>query len=313
MSEENKYNFSTAEFPLGARQNTDGTITVEQMLNEPTRISRYVTEKVAKDLLSPHFFSSTSVSGGTLIYNQLLGTESAITPKRTGVIEPGGEFPLIDNAEVAEKLTRVKKVGGKVAITDEAVKRNDSRFLNQELMRLANRMVVDLDADAVKALNDAMEAVGDKGLTHESKGWEAENKKTAANKTPAESIEADLAHLRMLTQKQDLGYNFNTLLISPEDYLQLTIAFGIGNEEAFLRQYGWKPVVTKNTVKGEAFLLAPQQVGVIGVESPISTETWREAVNQTSYSQTWATMAYAVTDPLALVKITNISPKAEVA
>lgn len=306
MAETNNKHF-TAEFPFSARQNADGSITVEQMLNEPTRISRYVTEKVAKDLLSPQLFSSTSVSGGALIYNQLLGTESAITPKRTGVVEPGGEFPLIDNAEVSEEITRVKKVGGKVAITDEAVKRNDSRYLNQELMRLANRMIVDLDSDAIAAFNAAMEKVGDKGLTHESLGWVGENKKTAANKTPAASIEADLAHLRFLTQKQDLGYNFNTLLISPEDYLQLTIAYGVGNEEAFLRQYGWKPVVTNTMEKGTAYLIAPQQVGVIGVESPISTETWREAVNQTSYSQTWATMAYAVTDPLALVKITNLS------
>src|SRR5699024_9444618 len=220
-------------------QNADGGITVEQMLNEPTRISRYVTEKISDDLLSEYLYSSTTTSGGALIFNQLLGASPAASEKRTGVIAPGGEFPTIDNIDVEEQFVKVRKIGGKVGITDEAVKRNDSRYLNQELMRLANRMKLDLESDAVAAFDKAMEAIGDNALRFQSTGWAAKTKVKAADKVAADSIEADLLKLRLETQKQDLGYNFSTLLINPEDHFNLSLVAGIGMEQEFVGRFGW--------------------------------------------------------------------------
>ena len=54
-------------------------------------------------------------------------------------------------------------------------------------------------------------------------------------------------------------------------------------------------------------MLQSGMVGVMGVESPISTETWRDASTQTTWSQTWATVAFGVTDPLAMVKLNGLS------
>lgn len=299
--------FLSAEFPGNIHQNAEGGITVEQMLNEPTRISRYVTEKISDDLLSEYLYSSTKTSGGALIFNQLLGASSAASEQRTGVIAPGGEFPTIDNVDVEEQFVKVRKIGGKVGITDEAVKRNDSRYLNQELMRLANRMKLDLESDAIAAFDEAIDAIGDAALKFESTGWAAKTKVKAADKVAADSIEADLLKLRLETQKQDLGYNFSTLLINPEDHFNLSLVAGVGMEQEFVGRFGWTIKPTNRVEKGSAYLVAPKQVGVIGVESPVSTETWREAKFQESYTQTWATVAHAITDPLAIMKLEGLA------
>lgn len=299
--------FRSAEFPGNISQDTAGKITVEQMLNEPARISRYVVQKISQDNLSDYLYGATSTSGGGLIFNQLLGTESAVTEKRTGIVAPGGEFPLIDNVEREEQFTKVRKIGGKVAITDEAVIRNDSRYLNQELQRLANRMRLDMESDAIEAFHLGMEQLGDKALKFESTGWAIKNKVKAADKVPADSIEADLLKLKLETNKQDLGYNFNTLLLNPLDNYNLSLAFGIGQEQAFVGQFGWNIKLTNHVAEGEAYLVAPKQVGVIGVEKPVSSESWREAKFQTSYTQTWATVAHAITDPLAIMKLEGLN------
>lgn len=303
-------NYLTAEFPGKAFKNADGGITVEQMLNEPRRIDRYVAAKIDEDLLSTRIYNTTTTSGGAMIYNQLLGTSEQIAGQRTGIVAPGGEFPTFDNERTEEDVVRVQKIGGKVAITDEAVKRNDSAELNRHLLRMANRMKLDLDADAVAAFRAAMDKLDPtlkEAHTVTSTGWGTVNKTKAADKVPATSIEADLLKALQAAEDNELGYNYSTLLINPKDMFNLRLAVGVGATAEFLGQFGLTADVTSTVEPGEAYLIAPRQVGTIGVESPISTETWREAKFQTSYIQTWATMAHAVTDPLAIITLKGLS------
>lgn len=302
-----------SEFPLDPtfQINGDGSISVDAMLKEPTRITRYVTEKINQDLLSNKIYSSGPVSGGIIMYNQITGKVNlGETALRTAKVAPGGEFPEIDQTQVSEQFTRVQKIGGKITITDEARKRNDDRFLNQELFRLANRMTSDLDSDAVAAFDAAMAAPSVDNQEVTSNGWVKVNNTKAADKVPALSVEADLEALRLKTDLIDLGYNYTTLLLHPEDASALRLAVGIGNEQAFLSQWGYTIEVSKHVPRGEGWLLAPKQFGYMGVETPVSTETWRDEAHQVTHSQTWATMGYAITDPYALVKITGLDAEA---
>lgn len=302
-----------AEFPLDPTFQMDaaGNITVDQMLKEPTRITRYVTEKINQDLLSNKIYSSGPVSGGIIMYNQITGKINlGETALRTAVVAPGGEFPEIDQAQVTEQFTGVKKIGGRVTITDEAVKRNDTRFLNQELFRLANRMTTDLDADAVAAFDKAMAQPEVDAQVVESNGWAKVNKTKAADKVPALSVEADLEALRLKTDLIDMGYSYSTLLLHPADASRLRLAVGIGNEQTFMGQWGYTIEVSKHVPEGEGWLLAPKQLGYMGVETPVSTETERDMLHQVTNTVTFATMGYAITDPYALVKITGLNKEA---
>ena len=301
-----------AEFPLDGSYaiNSDGSISVDQLLKEPTRITRYITEKVNENLLSNKIYSSGSVSGGIIMYNQITGRIGDQTSLRTGVIAPGGEFPEIDQAQVSEEFTKVKKIGGKVVVTDEAVKRNDDLFLRNELRRLSNRMVTDLDADAIAAFDKAMASPNVEAQEVTSNGWVKANNTKAADKVPALSIEADLEALRLKTDMIDLGYNYSTLLLHPEDASALRLAVGIGAEQAFLSQWGYSIEVTKHVPRGEGWLLAPGQLGYMGVETPVSTEVERDPGHQVTNTYTWATMGHAITDPYALVKIKGLEKAA---
>lgn len=295
------------EFPLDPtfKINGDGSITVDQMLKQPTRITRYVVEKVNENLLSEKLYNSTSVSGGILMYNQITSKIGAQTSLRTGIVAPGGEFPEIDQTMVTEEFTTVQKVGGKISITDEARKRNDERFLKQQLDLLSRRMITDLNQDAVDAFEIGVAPFADE-VTIESNGWAKVNKTKAADKTALDSIEADLGRLQLHVDGIDLGYNYSTLLLHPEDYFQLGLAVGVNQQQNFLSQWGWTIERSKHVPKGTAWLLAPKQVGTIGVESPIASESWRDEAHQTTHNQTWATVGHAITDPYALVKITGL-------
>lgn len=305
---ETNLNNRIGTFPLSAPTKGENGVTVELMLKEPTRITRYITEKVADNLLSPRLYSSTSVSGGALIYNQLLGLESApIAAERTSIIEPGGEFPEVGTWGVSEDVKRVRKIGGKASITDEAVKRNDDRLFRGVLDRLANRMVIDLDSDAIAEFRAVEAALADNMQSVKSVGWNTAASTTAAEKVPATSIEADLEAVRLIGESNRMGYNYSVLLMHPKDASKLRLALGIANYAAFVGQWGLTIEESYAMNEGEAYALAPGQVGVIGVESPISTESWREHRIQTNYTQTWATMAYAVTDPMAIIKLEGIS------
>lgn len=306
------YEYRSAEFPLDSSfQLNDGGITVDVMLNEPTRITRYVNEVVNQNLLSPRLFSSTPVSGGVLIYNQILGKiDTATTEHRTNVREPGAEFAEIDQTYVSEKFTRVKQIGAQVSITDEAVKRNDTAFLQKQLQILANRIVTDIDSDAVAAFDKAMAELPtdiSNELTVPSQGWAQVTKTKAADKTPAASIEADLESLRLKTKQIDLGYNYSTLLVNPLDEYNLRLALGPANVQTLFGSYGYTVEANELAPQGTAWLLAPQQVGVIGVETPTTTNTYRDEAHLTTHTQTYATMGHAITDPLAMLKLTGVS------
>lgn len=304
-------NYRSAEFPLDSTfAMTDDGITVDQMLQEPTRITRYVNEVVNQNLLSEKLFSSTPVSGGILIYNQILGKISDEKTKfRSNVREPGGEFAEIDQTQIREQWTKVRQIGGRVAITDEAVKRNDTAFLQKELRRLANMMVRDIDLDAIKAFNDAVDALPleTKDATQvASVGWNQTTKTKAADVVPANQIIADLEALRLRINEIDLGYNYSTLLVSPKRESDLRISMGAQNAQALLSSYGWNIEVSPHVADTEAWLLAPKQVGVLGVETPTTTTPWRDEAHLTTHTQTYTTLGHAITDPMALLHLTGI-------
>lgn len=305
------YEYRSAEFPLDSSFQLDnGGITVDLMLNEPTRITRYVNEVVNANLLSPRLFSTQTVTGGILIYNQILGKiNQDETSYRTNVREPGAEFAEIDQTQISEQFTRVRQIGGQVSITDEAVRRNDTAFLQQQLKRLANRIVTDVDADAIAAFNAALDKLPEDvktALTVTSGGWATVTTTKAADKVPAASIEADLEKLRLRTNEIDLGYNYSTLLVNPKDEFNLRLALGPSNVQSVFSAYGYTVEANTLAPEGEAWLLAPGQVGVMGVEEPINTKVWYEDKTRTSHTQTSTTQCHAITDPMAMLKLTGI-------
>lgn len=303
--------YRSAEFPLDSTfQPQDQGFVRDAMLNDPTVLNSFVTAKVNDNLLSKKIFNTTTVSGGVMVYTQILHPlHLEETSYKSAFVEPGGEFPEIDQALTSEEFTRVRTFGGRVAITDEAIKRNDTELLGKELVRLSNMMVRDMDQDAVAAFHRAIEKLDPeyKAATEvASVGWNTATKTKAADKIPATSIENDLEELLLRINEIDLGYNYSTLLVSPKREKDIRLAVGASNVQSFLGQYGFTIERSQFVSDTEAWLLAPQQLGTMGVETPITTTPWRDEAHRTNHTHTYATVGHAITDPLAMLHLTGI-------
>lgn len=298
-------------FPLSAPSISDGAITVDLMLKEPTRIDNYISQLVEKNLLSTLFYNSVSAEGGALMFDQM--TENvAHADNEPGVVSPGGEFPILWTSDAEPKLVTVQKTGGKFPVTDEAIRRNDQAGLQRKIRQVANTMVRDLDRRGMAAMHSAMEQIPDT-LAVESGNWQSELTTTKANTTAQSGsgvVTADLARATNLVENTDLGYVLDTIVLHPDDALNLKLLLGSNEWTQVLGGQGLTPHVTTAAMKGSPILLAAHQIGSMGVETPISTEAWRDPETQKMWSQTWASVAFGITDPFAMVVLDGVGDAA---
>lgn len=293
-------------FPGAAPKVTADGITVDLMLKEPTRIARYIADITALGMFTNRIFSTGNAEGGAILYDVALKS-TVVADDHTGIIPPGGAYPIIDASDGDPKVVKTVKVGGKFAITDEAQKRNDMATLQRRAQRVANTMVFDLDGMGMTAVNEALTAYDSDVLKVQSDGWVSLNKTKAAEKTAAKSIRADLNKAFAEGKKSQMGYVYNLLALHPDDELEFANAFDTDEAQAtFLRSKGLEIISSPLAPKGEGWLIAEQQVGTMGVEEGITTTTYRDEDHDLSWTKTRAMLAYAVTDPLAVIKLTNL-------
>lgn len=295
-------------FPLSGPNVENGAITIDMMLNEPTRIDNYAAQLVERDLLSKVIFGNVTTTGGALLFDQLVKNTPTATDK-PGIVAPGAEFPVLHTPDGEPVVARVQKTGGKFGVTDEARIRNDAMLLQRKISQVSNTMVKDLDERGISALTEAIDKI-DGTLSVASGGWDkaaevAATAKTA--KTGEGEVISNLLDAQLAIEQTDLGYTADTLVLNPVDAKNLKLLLGVGNYQEMLGTFGLNLHSTNAMKKGEGLVLQAGMVGVMGVESPISTETWRDASTQTTWSQTWATVAFGVTDPLAMVKLNGLS------
>ncbi len=291
-------------YPMAGPSVVDNAITVDLMLQEPTRITRYVSDLAAKNLFVDKIFTATNASGGALIFDQL--TKNDIEVAGTAKIAAGAEFPNVSSDKDEPKVKKVEKTGGKFKVTDEARKRNDQALVQRESRKLANKIVKDLHSTGLAALDEALTALTTDKLSVTSGGWVAAGKTTAANKTAAASVRADVLKAKAEGEKTELGYVYDLLIMNTDDNLALQIALESDQAvEAFFRSNGLTPIISPLAKKGTPLLVAGGTVGAMGVEDPLSDETWREAKIQSTWFQSWMTATFGVTDPFAIVEITN--------
>jgi hypothetical protein len=206
-------------------------------------------------------------------------------------------------------VAAVRKLGGEVMLTDEAVRRDDRNLLSREIMRLANTVVRYVDATAVAALNAAPI------LTM-----------TAATPwaTGGSDPLSDIATASELVYGPDLGYNPDTILINPLSHAAAiknqTLRLDLPRENLASTGADASPIfggrinmlqgldfyLTNRVPVGTMYVLESKRIGSYSDEIP---ETYRPI--HEDRSETWfihgsrITVPY-VTDPLACVKVTGI-------
>ncbi len=298
------------EFPLGPPSISGNQITVDTMLNQPTRITRMIADLTLQRFIADRIFASGGgVTGGAVVYD--LVEQNELYPDRdVERVAPGVEFPLITSERLAPKVAQVEKWGGKFFYTDEARDRNDVAVFQNQIRKLANTFVRKVNARSIDVLEAAITA--NAGLsTMVGNDWSAAVPAGSTPTAPAGTPHADFAEVQLLADQRELGQMYDTWIVNPTQLYELRLFYGTqANLNAVLSDHGINDMHASNRVTlGTAYAVAARQVGELRVEQPLATVTEREPF-PSKREQTWVQsstrIVMFVNNPFAVTKVTGL-------
>lgn len=294
---------SPTQHPLGPPVISGTLITVDTMLNQPTRVTRMIMDLTLQRFIADRIFTSAGgVTGGAVVYDQATVNE-LYADRDVQKVPPGGEFPLITSSRQQPKLALVEKWGGKVYITDEARDRNNAVLLTNQLRQLANTIVRKINARAIAELEANIAAIG--ALTYAGHDWNAYQPAGTTPSALANSPLADMLMAQLLADRDELGVSYDTAILNPLNVLRLHQIYGSGLVEG-LDAINYTIYSSNRVAVGTGYILASGQVGEMRLEKALGTETWREEGTERTWVQSSVRPVMYVTNPYAVRKITGI-------
>jgi hypothetical protein len=296
------------EHPLGAPIMSGTDITVDVLLQQPTRVTSFLMDMtLARFVLDRLFTSNGGVTGGAVVYDVVVANDIFLL-RDVEPISPGAEFPIVTSVRRVPKVASVEKYGGRFFITYEARDRNDLVVFRNELTRLGNTIVRKLNTRAIAAVNAAVAA--NNGMsTYIGNNWETAIPKGANPTAPPLTPGADFSKPQMLADQAELGIQFDTMLINPVQLNSLRLFYEDGLEQ-MLQDAGYDDLYASNRVPvGTAYAVASGQLGEMRLEQPLMTETWNEPENQRAWTQSSVRPVMFVTNPYAVMESLDFSSK----
>lgn len=291
--------------PLAAPTISGDLITIDTMLQQPTRITAFLMDLTLQRFILDRIFTSEGgVTGGAVVYDQAIENELYLD-RDVERVAPGAEFPIVSSQRRAPKIAEVEKYGGKYFFTDEARDRNDQAAFRNENIKLGNTIVRKLNSQAITVLEAAI--AGNSGnSTFVGNDWSAAIPNGSNPTAPALTPGADLAKANLLADQRELGIHYNILLLSPVNMNELRLFYGASLNQ-MLEDNGFDEAYASNRVTtGTAYAVAEGQLGEMRLEQPLTTETWREQGTQRTWVQSSVRPVMFVTNPFAVMKITGL-------
>lgn len=291
--------------PLGPPTVSGTTITVDTMLNQPTRITRMIMDLTLVRFIADRVFASAGgVTGGAVVYDEAILNE-LYTTRDVERVEPGMEFPIITSDRQAPKIAPVEKWGGKVWISDEARDRNNSAAFTNQIRQLANTVVRKINQRVIATLEASITA---SGQTVTGRNWSTYNPNGSSATAPQQGPIRDFALAAQMAEEDELGVTYTLWIVNPQEYANLVIGLGgPGNLGEFLRMMGVSIYVSNRVTAGTAYVVAGQSTGELRVEKPLGTETWREEKRERTWVQASVRPVMFVTNPYAVLKFTGLA------
>ncbi|MFE2998671.1 major capsid protein [Nocardia sp. NPDC059246] len=294
-------------YPLGPASVSGSLITLDVMLNEPTRITAYLADLSLQNFIADKIFTpGGDVSGGSIIYSQI--TYNDLYPSRdVATVAPGGEFPNLTATRPSPLVAVPEKFGGKYGVTREEKKRNDPWVVQSAGVKIMNAIVRKINARAMTALAFAVAQTG--GATSViGNNWAATVTGGASQTTNQQWPASDFARANMIGEQTELGYQYDLWIVNPQEKAHFSEVYaGVGVAQGQLDSNNVTMLSTNRVPPGTAYAVSPGRLGQMRMEDPLSTETWYEAGEQTTWFQSWCTPAFAVTEPYAVLKFTGLA------
>lgn len=297
--------------------------TVEALLKQPQILVRALSDLTYQRYLADRVFtrgSSQQVQGGVAVFQR---SESIFMNRNAEEVGVGAEYPRAAWSE-AIFFAAVKKYGLEFPVYDETRRRNQIDVFARGFLKLSNSLVKFVDALAVTLLGDTTQGISTMAASGD---WT----------TAATDIISDLATARATIVNQDEGYEADTLIVHPNQELDLLIDADIRNalpREGGAPQssvvtgrvspiLGFRQILSSNRMTaGTAFVLQSGIVGTIADEAPDPAEGYRAStplpggapVYLKQYRQEGIDVTYLraarfpamwIAEPKAVVKITG--------
>jgi hypothetical protein len=300
-------------YPLGPPSVSGNLITVDEALQNPTRITRDIALLAEQRFFASRVFSDAGqIQGGAVLYELPPSTGTDLFAER-GVQEvaPGEEFPLLTFLRGVPVLAKPRKIGGKWFVTKEQVRRNDVRVVQRAMVQTANTIALTLDAMAVAVLNAAITA---NSRTLAGTSWGTAAAATLTTRAGNTGGASDVLSARKVLELEQRGHNLDSILVHPNQELslgQIATNFGTSIDALFaavgINNWFSSPRITAGT----ATLYEAGQVGGWANEFPLDQEVDEETVAAGGRQRTWyqwsVSPAMFVDDPYALLQLTGIA------
>lgn len=292
-------------YPLGAPTVSGTTVTVDTLLKQPTRVTRFIMDITQEKFILDRLFASPGgVTGGAVVYDQ--ATENELYGNRdVESVRPGKEFPIVSSERGAPKVAEVEKFGGKIFITDEARDRNDQAVTQNEIRKLGNMIVRKNNAYAIAQIQAA---ITEHSRTIPGQDWSALILEGSTPTPNADRPTADIVAAKLDAWEKQLGVTYDTLILNPQEEANLILGYG-DKLDAVMQALGiTERFVSPQVDAGTALVAAARQVGEFRVESPLATETWRDADGtQRTWMQSSVRPVAYVTNPFAVLELTGLA------
>lgn len=292
--------------PLGPPTITGNEITVDLMLQQPTRITSFLMDLTLQRFVLDRLFTSAGgVTGGAVVYDMVTANDLYLD-RDVERVAPGAEFPVVTSGRRAPNVAEVEKYGGKYWFSDEARDRNDQTAFRTQNIRLGNTIVRKLNTRAIEILEAAIAANG--GLSNMvGNDWSAAIPPGRPDTSlPADTPGADFATAQLMADQRELGVVFNVALVNPTQLMELRL-FYQDRLDQMLTDNGFDEIFASNRIAvGTAYYIARGQLGEMRLEQPLATETWREPPNQRTWVQSSVRPLAFVQNPFAVIKVTGL-------
>lgn len=289
--------------PLGPPTISTTTMTVDLALQQPTRITRMISDLTLQRFFADRVFASGGgVTGGAVVYDPVAAND-LYAGRDVGRVSSGGEFSVLTFQRRAPQVATVEKWGGKVYVTDEARDRNNTSEFTRSMRQMANTIVRKINQRAVEVLDAAVTA---NSRTASGHSWSAVvvggSSQSAANLWPAR----DFGAAQLQAEQEELGIVYDLWIINPTEMLSLATVYGPYLAQVLVSM-GIDLYVTNRVAAGTAYVVAQNMVGEMRIEKPLSTETWRDSGRQISWVQSDVRPLFFVDNPFAVLKFTGLT------
>lgn len=292
-------------YPLGAPTTVGSVLTVDVAMNTPSVITRRIADLTSQRFIVDRIFTSSgvSVAAGAVIYEQMQ-RDALFTSRDTEQRGPGDEYPVLTGNRGPDLVALAEDWGGKFYVTDQARDRNDARYLDQQVTRLANTLVRKVNQRAVQTIEAAISPAGsiDSIVGNNWSSFQVAGSTPTPNR--AQPI-GDFALVQSLADADELGVTFDLWLVHPAQKQALTVGYGAALPDV-LAAAGIEIFASNRIAPNVAYAVARGQVGFLDYERQLTTETWRDQARRQTWTQSYVQPVMGITNPFAIRKVVGL-------